>query len=180
MPEADRHLLKTRIIRGSSEFLQDSNIKNKGVRMSIRNVLTVGAALMGLTLAATVAVADDHVYTEGPVVNVAMIRTVDGKFEDYMNWLGTTWKQQQEAMKKAGYILSYEVLTIEARSPQDPDILLVTTYKNWAALDGSIAKGDEIAKQVEGSVAAAAKSQYERAKIRTVLGSSTAQVLQLK
>lgn len=148
--------------------------------MSIRKVIAVGAALMGLALAGTVAVADEHVYSEGPVVNVAMIRTVDGKFEDYLNWLGTTWKAQQEAMKKAGYIVSYEVLTVEPRSPQDPDILLVTTYKNWAALDGSIAKGDEIAKQIEGSTAAAAKAQYERARIRTVLGSSTMQVLQLK
>ncbi|MFO1402396.1 MAG: hypothetical protein U1F30_14495 [Steroidobacteraceae bacterium] len=148
--------------------------------MSIRKVLAAGAALVGLVLAGTVAVADEHVYSEGPVVNVSMIRTVDGKFEDYMNWLGTTWKAQQEAMKKAGYIVSYEVLTVEPRTPQDPDLLLVTTYKNWAALDGSIAKGDEIAKQVEGSAAAAAKSQYERAKIRTVLGSSTMQVLQLK
>jgi hypothetical protein len=148
--------------------------------MSISKTLTVGAVLMGLTLGGTVAVADDHVYSEGPVVNVAMVRTVDGKFEDYMNWLGTTWKHQQEAMKKAGYIVSYEVLTVEPRSPHDPDILLVTTYKNWAALDGSIAKGDEIAKQVEGSVAASNQAQYERAKIRTVLGSTTAQVLQLK
>ena len=148
--------------------------------MSIRTVLTVGAALTGLSLAAGVAIADEHLYSEGPVVNVAAIRTVDGKFEDYLNWLGTTWKAQQEAMKKAGYIISYEVLTVEPRTLQDPDVLLVTTYKNWAALDGSIAKGDEIAKQVEGSATAAAKAQYERAKIRTVLGSQTMQVLQLK
>jgi hypothetical protein len=148
--------------------------------MSIRKVIAVGAVLAGLAFAGTVAVADEHVYSEGPVVNVSMIRTVDGKFEDYMNWLGTTWKAQQEAMKKAGYILSYEVLTVEPRSPQDADIVLVTRYKNWAALDGSIAKGDEIAKQVEGSAAAAAKAQYERARIRTVLGSSTMQVMQLK
>jgi hypothetical protein len=112
--------------------------------------------------------------------HVAMIRTVDGKFEDYMNWLGTTWKQQQEAMKKAGYIVSYEVLTVEPRSPHDPDIVLVTRYPNWAALDGSIAKSDEIARQIEGSTTAAAKAQFERASIRTVLGSSTMQVMQLK
>jgi hypothetical protein len=148
--------------------------------MSIRKALGMGAAVMGLTLAATVALADDHRYSEGPVVNVAMIRTVDGKFEDYMNWLGTTWKQQQEAMKKAGYIVSYEVLTVEPRSPHDPDIVLVTRYPNWAALDGSIAKSDEIARQIEGSTAAAAKAQFERASIRTVLGSSTMQVMQLK
>jgi hypothetical protein len=54
------------------------------------------------------------------------------------------------------------------------------TYKNWAALDGAIEKGDAIAKQIEGSVAAASQAQFDRAKIRTVLGSTTMQVLALK
>jgi hypothetical protein len=76
--------------------------------------------------------------------------------------------------------VSYEVLSVEARGPDDPNIYLVTTYKNWAALDGAIAKGDEVAKAVEGSIAAANKSQSERDKIRRVLGSQTMQQMILK
>ena len=142
--------------------------------------LAAYAAFATLACTSFTALADDHAYTEGPVVNVSRIRTVDGKFDEYMNWLATTWKQENEASMKAGYILSYEVLAIEAREPDDPDLLLRITYKNWAALDGALAKGDEIAKQIEGSVAAASKAQVERAKIRTVLGSATMQVLKLK
>jgi hypothetical protein len=138
------------------------------------------AAFACLACASVTAFADDHPYAEGPVVNVASIRTVDGKFDDYMKWLSTTWKQEQEAAKKAGYIVSYQVLTVEARGPDDPDVYLVITYKNWAALDGAIAKGDAIAKQIEGSVAAANQSQAARSTIRRVLGSSTMQVLNLK
>jgi hypothetical protein len=138
------------------------------------------AAFACLACASVIAFADDHPYAEGPVVNVASIRTVDGKFDDYMKWLSTTWKQEQEAAKKAGYIVSYQVLTVEARGPDDPDVYLVITYKNWAALDGAIAKGDAIAKQIEGSVAAANQSQAARSTIRRVLGSSTMQVLNLK
>jgi hypothetical protein len=126
------------------------------------------------------ALADDHAFTEGPVVNVARIRTVDGKFDEYMKWIDTTWKQEQELAKKAGDVLSYQVLSVEPRTPEDPDLLLVVTFKNWAALDGAIAKGDAIAKQIEGSVQAASQSQTGRAKIRTVLGSSTMQQLILK
>jgi hypothetical protein len=85
-----------------------------------------------------------------------------------------------EISKKKGYILSYQVLTVEPRAPDDPDLLLVVTYKNWAALDGALAKGDEVSKEVEGSVAAANQSQFDRAKIRRVLGSYTAQELVLK
>jgi hypothetical protein len=142
--------------------------------------LAAYAAFATLACTSFTALADDHAYTEGPVVNVSRIRTVDGKFDEYMNWLATTWKQENEASMKAGYILSYEVLQVEPRELDDPDLLLRITYKNWAALDGALAKGDEIAKQIEGSVAAASKAQVERAKIRTVLGSATMQVLKLK
>lgn len=148
--------------------------------MSIKHrfaAVAVSACLAGLSANAF---ADDHAYTEGAVMNVARIRTVDGHFDDYMKWVDTIWKQEQEAAKKAGYLVSYQVISIEPRGPDDADLLLVTTYKNWAALDGALAKGDAIAKQVEGSVTAAAQAQADRAKVRRVLGSSTMQVLELK
>ncbi len=147
--------------------------------MSIKYRLATCAAFATLVCMSSAALANDHAYAQGPVVNVSRIRTVDGKFDEYMKWLDTTWKQEQEAAKKAGYIVGYEVLTVEPRESDDPDLLLRITYKNWAALDGALAKGDEIAKQVEGSVAAASQAQFERAKIRTVLGSTTMQVLDL-
>ena len=148
--------------------------------MSTRNRIAACAAFVSIACVSVSAFADDHAYTEGAVVNVARIRTVDGKFDDYMKWLGTTWKQQQEAAKKAGYLVSYEVISVEPRTPDDADLLLITRYKNWAALDGALAKGDEIAKLVEGSVAASNQAQFARASIRKVLGSSTMQVLDLK
>jgi hypothetical protein len=114
------------------------------------------------------------------VVNVARIRTENGHFDDYMKYVATTWKAEQEAAKKAGYILDYQVITVEPRGPDDADLLLITTYKNWAALDGSIEKGDAVAKQIEGSVAASNQGALDRNKIRRVLGSATMQVLNLK
>ena len=148
--------------------------------MSIKVHLATYAAFALLACTSFAALADDHAYTEGQVVNVSKIRTLDGHFDDYMTYLGTTWKQYQEAAKKAGYIVGYEVLQVEARGTDDPDLLLVIRYKNWAALDGALARGDEIAKQVEGSVAAANQSMIDRGQIRRLVGSSTMQVLDLK
>src|ERR1700704_4879995 len=85
-----------------------SNNHSKVLLMSIKTLLSVSVAMATLASASITAYADDHVYTEGPVVNVARIRTVDGKFDDYMKWIDTTWKQEEEAAKKAGYILSYQ------------------------------------------------------------------------
>jgi len=139
-----------------------------------------GGALLSLTALATIAQADGRDWNDGPVVNVAAIRTVDGHFDDYMHWLATTYKRQQEAAKAAGLITSYRVMVVEARTPQDPDIYLVTEYKNWAALDRLGGKFDQVSAQVEGSVEKAAQSQADRAKIRTVLGSRTQQEALLK
>src|SRR5579863_8270640 len=148
--------------------------------MKIRHHLAAGAAVLSLSIASAQVIAEDHSYTEGPVVNVSAIRTEYGKFDEYMEYLDTTWKAEQEAAKKAGYIISYKVVTVEPRGENDADIYLVTNYKNWAAFDGATAKADTIAKQVEGTLAASNQGAVDRAKIRRVLGSWTGQELDLK
>jgi hypothetical protein len=148
--------------------------------MSLSKHLAATAALVTLFLTAATASAADHKYKEGPVVNIASIRTEYGKFEDYMNYLDTTWKKSQEAAMKAGYITGYKVLTVEPRTQSDPDIYLIIMYKNWAALDDQLAKGDAITEAVEGSVDAANKAAVDRGKMRTVIGSQTIQELLLK
>jgi hypothetical protein len=142
--------------------------------------ICVSAALLALTTLTSTAYADGRDWNDGPVVNSSYIRTVDGHFDDYMHWLATTYKQQQEAAKAAGIITNWRVLVVEPRSPQDPDIILVTEFKNWAALDRLGGKMDQVSAKVEGSVEAAAKSETDRAKIRTVLGSRTSQEAILK
>ena len=148
--------------------------------MNFKRQIAACAAFIGLAVTSVAALADDHAYTEGLVVNVAAIRTEYGKFDDYMKYLDTTWKAEQEAAKKAGYITSYRVVTVEARGENDPDIYLVINYKNWAAFDGATAKADAIAKQVEGSLTKQNESAVGRSKIRRVLGSWTGQELDLK
>ena len=142
--------------------------------------ICVTALLVGFSTLTSPAYADGKDWNDGPVINVASIRTVDGHFDEYMHWLATTYKKQQEAAKKAGVITAYRVIVVEARGPNDPDILLVTEFKNWAALDRLGSKFDQVSAQIEGSVEAAAKSEADRSKIRTVLGSRTEQEAILK
>jgi hypothetical protein len=148
--------------------------------MKLINRIAAAAVITALACTSVTAFADDRGYTEGLVVNVARIRTVDGKFDDYMKWISTKWKAQQEAAKKAGYLVSYEVMAVEPRTPDDPDLLLISRYKNWAALDGAMEKADAVTKATGSTVVEANKMQAERSSIRRVLGSSTMQVLELK
>jgi hypothetical protein len=153
---------------------------NQGKVMNIKRTCAAFAAIIGLAVISVPAFADDHAYTDGPVVNVAAIRTEYGRFDEYVKYLDTTWKAEQEAAKRAGDILSYRVVTVEARGENDANIYLVINYKNWAAFDGATAKADAIAKQVEGTLGAANRGAVDRAKIRRILGSWTGQELDLK
>jgi len=74
----------------------------------ITRAICVTGALLSLTALATTAYSDGRDYNDGPVQTVTLIRTVDGHFDDYMHWLATTYKKQQEAAKAAGLITRYE------------------------------------------------------------------------
>jgi hypothetical protein len=129
------------------------------------------AGLMLSFLAVGVAGAADRPYSEGAVSEISSIRTEPGRFDDYMAWLAGPYKQMMEAQKSAGLIVDYAVYSTTPQSPHDPDLYLVTVYKNMAALDDLYAKTDPISEKIEGDLASQNKAYIERGKIRTVLGS---------
>jgi hypothetical protein len=124
-------------------------------------------AMAGL---ASVAVASDKPYSEGPVSIVTSIRTEPGMFESYMKYLSTTYKQMMEENKKAGTIVDYRVYTTSPRTADDPNMYLVVTYKNMAALDGLSDKVDAVQQRLIGSQEVRDQQAIERGKMRTMLG----------
>ncbi len=142
----------------------------------LRSVL-IGLAFAGI--AATALADDGRVYQEGPVVDVSYIRTKPGKFDDYMKFLATTYRTLMEANKKAGLILDYGIYSATPRSPQDPDLLLTTTYPNMAAFDRT-EEADAIAVKTVGSMAAQSQAAIDREALREVLGSELVRELVLK
>ena len=145
----------------------------------IRKLQVIGSALLLATLT-TAAFASGTDYNDGPVVSRTAVRTVDGHFDDYMRWLDTVWKKQEEAAKKAGVITGYKVLVAQPRGPQDPDIYLVEFYPNWATFDGIGSKMDAISKQIWGTLKQAGTQEADRGKIRTIMGSEVMQEAELK
>jgi|OpeIllAssembly_1097287.scaffolds.fasta_scaffold22929_3 hypothetical protein len=139
----------------------------------------LGAAL-ALFAAAGVASAADRPYTEGAVLNVSSIRTEPGMFDSYMSYLATTYKQTMDAQKAAGIILDYSVYTVVPRGPDDPDIYLVTVYKNMAALDGLTEKLDPIQQKAFGDLSQRSAATIERGKMRTALGTEMIREIKLK
>ncbi len=132
------------------------------------------AALCGIATAA------DRPYTEGPVVNVSAIRTEPGKFEDYMAYLAGPYKQLMDEQKKAGIILDWSVYQTVPRDENDPDLYLLTVYKNMAALDGLDAKSDPITEKIFGAMEKQSEKTIERGKLRTIVGDELIRELVIK
>jgi hypothetical protein len=67
---------------------------------------------------------DERQYTDGPVTEVDYIHVEYGHFEEYIDWVNSTWKPTMEAMKKAGLIIDYKVFSATPKSPDQPNIYL--------------------------------------------------------
>lgn len=103
---------------------------------STRVWLTLLAAMLCASMArAQTDAAAPRVYRDGPVTDMSYIKVRPGKFDDYMRYLDGPYKTLMEAKKKAGLIIDFAVYSVEARKPDDPDLILTTTYANMAALD---------------------------------------------
>jgi hypothetical protein len=111
---------------------------------------------------------DERQYTEGPVTFVQEIAVEYGHFEEYIDWLNSTWKPTMEATKKAGIIIDYKVFSATPPSPDHPSITLWITYKNMAALDRGVEE-EAIAQKVIGSTEVQNKARVARNEYRKVL-----------
>src|ERR1041385_6471776 len=122
--------------------------------------LLIASLLAAAASAAAPAWAQDvRPYDNGPVWVVSNIQTKTGHFDDYMRYVATSWKAQQEDSRKRGWVLDYKVLTAMDARDNEPDIYLMVEYKNMAAaMDVPLDELDAQTKKLDGSVAASNKA----------------------
>jgi hypothetical protein len=151
--------------RDNNEFVELPALRYKE-KMIKTITLSMCLAISALSLNARAQ--DVRQYTEGPVTLVQEMAVEYGHFEEYIDWLNSTWKPTMEATKKAGIIIDYKVFSSTPKSPDHPDIILWITYKNMAALDRGVEE-EEVAKKVIGSTEFQNKKRVERSAYRKVL-----------
>ena len=118
-------------------------------------------------------------YTEGPVVQVTYIHVEYGKLAEYVDWLNSTWKPTLEAMRKAGLVLDYKVFRASPKTLDQPNIFVMITFKNMAALDRRT-EFEAVAKKAIGSTEVQNNARVARTDYRKVLGSELIRELVLK
>ena len=131
-------------------------------------VASIGLAVSSLSFAARAQ--DVRHYSEGPVTEVDYIQVEYGHFEEYIEWLNSTWKPTMEAYKRAGLIIDYKVLKLTPKSPDQPNISLYITFKNGAAALDKGVELEDVAKKVIGSTEVQNKARVGRNEYRKVLG----------
>jgi hypothetical protein len=123
---------------------------------------------------------DQRQYTDGPVTEVGYIHVDYGHFEEYIDWLNSTWKPTMEATKKAGLIIDYKVFMLTPKSPDQPNIYLWITYKNAAAALDKGVELEAVANKVICSTECQNKARVARGEYRKVLGTEYIRELILK
>jgi hypothetical protein len=145
----------------------------------IKSVLA-GAIVMIAAGIATPAIAQESSYRPGTVWDASRIDVLPGQFENYMDYLATTWKKNQELAKAEGIVLEYHVLAVNNARQGEPDLVLIVEYKDYQ----TTAQQEAFAKKVNAMMAMDSRAQAtasgQRAKMREQMGSTEYQELILK
>ena len=118
-------------------------------------------------------------YNEGPVTAVTYLKIEYGHFDEYVDWLNSTWKPLNEAKKKAGVIIDYKVFAARPKTPEEPNVIFMITYPNMASFDRR-AEEDTFAVKMIGSAKDQDKARVERSTYRKNLGSELIREIILK
>jgi hypothetical protein len=133
-------------------------------------MLRSALALLAVVLAffAKPVQAQEH-YTLGPVSRITLVDIKPGKGSEFWTDLRQRVRPLYDEYKRQGLIQDYSLgLKTTADGPQDWDVAIVLTFKNWAALDAFATKGDSVSKSYYGSYDKRSEAGSKRSEYGTV------------
>ena len=124
--------------------------------------------------------AQEH-YTLGPVQRIILLDIKPGKGREFWTDLRQNVRPLYDEYKRQGLIQDYSVgLKSTAEGPQDWDVALILTFKNWAALDVFATKGDSVSMRYYGSYGKRSEAGARRSDAGTVISSFLVREVTLK
>lgn len=145
--------------------------------------VTLGTlALMTFVFAPTPATAQttERVFDQGTVWSISYVRTKPNMFNSYLKNLSQVWRAFLEEQKSRGDVISYRILNVQNPRDDEPDLILLTEFKNMAVFDQSLDQFDELAKTVMGSLESMQTDNIAREDMRALRGSLLARELRFK
>lgn len=137
-------------------------------------------AVVCLLLFALPMMAQSKPYHDGPVWQMQCIHVKAGMEDRYARYLASDWKKEQDAMQKAGYVLSYKAISTEAHNPTDCNVILMTEYKDLTTMEANADKAEQLAQELFGGMQKVEAGYMDRASYRDIIGSRIAREIILE
>jgi hypothetical protein len=119
-------------------------------------------------------------YVEGPVWVMSFIKTKSGLSDEYLKSMTGSLKPVLEEEKRQRIILDYKILSGDAASDRDFNIIIMTQYPNMAALDGLREKTEPIIDKIIGPTDERRDMAAKRLDIREILATKTMREIWLR
>jgi hypothetical protein len=133
--------------------------------------IATALAVVCLLLIALPMLAQSKPYHDGSVWEIQYIHVKAGMEDRYARYLASDWKKEQDAMQKAGYVLSYKAIATEAHNPTDFNVILMTEYKDMATMEANADKMEQLGQQLFGGTAKVEAGYVDRSSYRDIVGS---------
>lgn len=105
----------------------------------MRKLMLMTAIAAGLAFA-TPAAAQENAYTPGTYMTVQGIMIEDGQFENYMDYIASTYRRSQDFARQQGWITSYRIFSNVNRRAGEPDLYLLTESPRMATPQEDVAR----------------------------------------
>jgi hypothetical protein len=148
--------------------------------MKIKRILVGSLVVLLLIVGVSVYAQVNRPFHNGTVWDIGFIRMKPGMDTAYLNYVAGEWKTEQEAQKKEGIVISYRVLSVEAHTPGEWNLMLMTEYKNLATMEANEDKSEAVAQKVIGNDEKQIQGYKQRAEIREVMGNRLAREIILE
>jgi hypothetical protein len=148
--------------------------------MKIKRILVGSLVVLLLIVGVSVYAQVNRPFHNGTVWEIGFIRMKPGMDTAYLNYVAGEWKTEQEAQKKEGIVISYRVLSVEAHTPGEWNLMLMTEYKNLATMEANEDKSEAVAQKVIGNDEKQIQGYKQRAEIREVMGNRLAREIILE
>ncbi len=129
------------------------------------------AASLSFAFTTPVFAANEYPVDPGDYVEVSGISVDDGHDLEYLNYLAGTWRSNQDYAKAQGWITGYEILSNENKRPGEPDVYLVTRFKEFANTAEGTRRGEAMQAHMRMTQTQMQAASGDRAKYRHQLSS---------
>lgn len=110
----------------------------------------------------------ERVWDQGTVWQITTVETKPNMLNSYIKNLSQVWKAFLDKQKEQGDLVSYKMFQVQNVREGEPDLVLMTEFKNMAVFDQSLGDFEKMAAEVMGSLEDMQTDNIAREDMRTI------------